>query len=330
MICTHCNNDVKHKERPNRVCSMCHHRFAFEPREGDIMTDVAFRNAIDAVSAGGRLRWGVEHLYYEVCRRRRGFIPGVGTLFLIAAVFFIILLLFGWWPGTGLGLFVFVAGTALAVFVWYRMAHSLIVRVTLEKFNKMWKRWQEVHGTPEGVIIRRKREKRDQTVEPDLGDYSFDRAVICDRGRTVDLLLANNFHFENNCAVLSIGGYPEGPFETVRTMLKRNPRLQVYALHDVRPLGCRMAHRLTSDPAWFKNGGEVKDIGLRPHHTKKFARLYLPSETPHMPPGEGVSEKEAKWLALYGMELAALRPEQIIKAVFKALNDTEEHPDSFG
>jgi hypothetical protein len=27
--------------------------------------------------------------------------------------------------------------------------------------------------------------------------------VICDRAQTVDVLLANNFHFENNCAVLS-------------------------------------------------------------------------------------------------------------------------------
>ena len=64
-------------------------------------------------------------------------------------------------------------------------------------------------------------------LEPDVADYSFDRAVICDRARTVDLLLANNFHFENNCAVLSVEGYPQRVFETVRTMLKRNPQLRL-------------------------------------------------------------------------------------------------------
>ena len=34
------------------------------------------------------------------------------------------------------------------------------------------------------------------------------------------MLLANNFHFENNCAILSIEGYPPNVFETVRAMLK--------------------------------------------------------------------------------------------------------------
>ena len=43
-------------------------------------------------------------------------------------------------------------------------------------------------------------------LDSDIADYSFDRAVICDRARTVDLLVANNFHFENNCAVLAVDG----------------------------------------------------------------------------------------------------------------------------
>ena len=53
-----------------------------------------------------------------------------------------------------------------------------------------------------------------RTFDSDIADYSFDRAVICDRARTADLLIANNFHFENNCAVLSVDGYPPHAFET--------------------------------------------------------------------------------------------------------------------
>src|SRR5207245_10189890 len=104
--------------------------------------------------------------------------------------------------------------------------------------DRVWARWREVHEAPEGVITRKAREEtRRRPAEPDLPDYSFDRAVICDRARTVDLLIANNFHFENNCAVLAIGGYPQGPFETVRAMLRKNPRLQVFALHDATTSG---------------------------------------------------------------------------------------------
>src|SRR5215207_3406209 len=45
--------------------------FAFEPQAKDPVTDMLFLNAIKAVSGDGKIRWGVEHLYYEVCRRKR-------------------------------------------------------------------------------------------------------------------------------------------------------------------------------------------------------------------------------------------------------------------
>src|SRR5262249_35438383 len=112
------------------------------------------------------------------------------------------------------------------------------------KFGNLWDRWVDVHGRPENVIVRVPDPPTPANLESDIGDYSFDRAVICDRARTVDLLVANNFHFENNCAVLSIDGYPKGPFAVIKAMLKRNPRLLVFVVHDSTPEGCRVAHRL--------------------------------------------------------------------------------------
>src|SRR5204863_2586986 len=133
--------------------------------------------------------------------------------------------------------------------------------------DAMWSAWRAaLHDHPKGLIVRKEPAPRPRAAEPDIPLYSFDRAVICDRARTVDLLLANNFHFENNCAVLSVEGYPPGPFATVRTMLQRNPRLQVYALHDATFAGCVLARRLTSDPAWFQGQVRVLDVGLRPGH----------------------------------------------------------------
>ncbi len=44
------------------------------------------------------------------------------------------------------------------------------------------------------------------------------------------LLIANNFDFENNYAVLSITGYPENIFSTVMEILRRNPDLKIYEL----------------------------------------------------------------------------------------------------
>ena len=89
MKCIHCGNDSKYPQRPGRECPKCHQKFVFEPREGDSVTDMLFQNAIKSVSADGQLRRGVEHLYYEVCRRKKGKAAPIGcvAVFLFLAAF---------------------------------------------------------------------------------------------------------------------------------------------------------------------------------------------------------------------------------------------------
>jgi hypothetical protein len=322
MKCIRCQHDSKYRERKGRTCPNCGGKFAFEPREGDRLTDKAFQRAIELVSAEGRVRWGVEHLYYEVCRRKRlppGMVPG---LFLAAGLLLLFGVVFGvsahrlWFVGVLAGL----AGLALGLVAFLLRSGSPFVRVDEETFREMYRRWTEVHGTPAGVIVRMSQPSPPRQMEPDLADYSFDRAVICDRARTVDLLLVNNFHFENNCAVLSIEGYPPGPFETVRAMLKRNPKLAVYTLHDATPKGCRLAHQLATDPAWFATQVKVIDVGLRPIHGARFRGLLQRSKSPSVPAQDGITAWEAAWLGTYSLALAAIRPEQVLKRLFKAIN----------
>ncbi len=334
MKCIRCGQDSRYKDRKSKRCRTCDKPFAFEPREGDPLTDAAFQSAIEAVSAKGRVRWGVEHLYYEVCRRRR---PRAGNLrgwLSILAIF----------PGTFIGFVVMAYAPAfvpagvrlLGALVFGVLAawlvnralsglqpRTLTVGLTLAEFDRMWKRWQTVHGTAKGVIVRKTDAPAPGQVESDLADYSFDRALICDRARTVDLLIANNFHFENNCAVLAVGGYPPRPFETIRAMLRRNPRLQVFTLHDVTVPGCRLAHQLATSPEWFSGSGTVTDVGLRPRHAAPFRGLLLPLGAP-VQPGDGISAEESEWLSQHTLELAAIRPEQVLKRLFRAINRDRE------
>ncbi len=327
MICIRCDYDSKRRERFQRTCPKCRKSFAFDPNGGDILTDLAFQNAINAVSSNGHLRWGVEHLYYEVCRRRPGWRPHGRTLIVVASlvlVFFATYIVSAHPYAAYATLF---TGVVFIIYAGRWLTSRNQLPVTLKKFNRMWERWQQIHGRPESVLTRRSTRDTPVTSEPDVVEYSFDRVVICDRARTVDLLLANNFHFENNCAVLSIEGYPPHVFETVRTMLRRNPRLEIYALHDATGAGCRLAHRLAHDADWFE-GREVIDVGLRPHHAKRYRGLLIEPKHKPVPVGNGVSKKEASWLSVYSLELAALRPEQIIRAVFIAISG--HHHDSFG
>jgi hypothetical protein len=333
--CIRCGHDSKYRERTGRICPRCRGRFAFEPREGDQMTDPGFQACIQQVSSNGQVRWGVENLYYEVCRRenRRASVEGPRKVGIAGA-------------GTGAGAAVlavvsgqgiFAIGAGVAALVALFNLGTAVVRsrrkyapVPLGRFHNMWRQWVQAHGTPESVIVRPEPEKAPpRPVEADIGDYSFDRAVICDRARTVDLLLANNFHFENNCAILSVDGYPPGPFETVRAMLKRNPRLQVFALHDATYAGCALAHRLTNDPAWFQGPVPVVDVGLRPSHAGPFRGLLLLAGSPEQRP-QGLTPDEQAWLTEHTLELAAVRPEQVIKRLYRAINRQVEEDTSSG
>jgi hypothetical protein len=289
--CIHCGTDSKYSERSDGRCK-CGKKFAFEPKTGDRFTDAGFKSAIDAVSLQGQIRWGVEHLYYELCRR---------------------LLNRGWWK------------------IWslLRGSRPRFARLELSTFDGLWQRWKTAHGMPPGLIVRKADPAASKPREADIGDYSFDRAVICDRARTVDLLIANNFHFENSCAVLSIGGYPQGPFETVRTMLKRNPKLHVFALHDASIPGCAMAHTLANDPLWFNGQAPVTDVGLRPSHAGPFRGLFLPPDR-SVGPGQGIGADELLWLNSYLLELAAIRPEQVLKRLFRAINFKEDSTSGSG
>lgn len=313
MKCIRCNHDSKYRDRQDGRCPNCKKPFAFEPQRGGKVTDAAFQAAIDAVSGRGRLRWGVEHLYYDVCRRLNK--KAMGGCFKVAGILAIIGI-FGLGGEQQVLLWGFVAA-AVAVMIGFSQARAASLSKT--DFDQIWRRWCEVHGTPESVIVRKPRPRSERTAEPDLEQYSFDRAVICDRARTVDLLLANNFHFENNCAVLAVHGYPAGPFELVRKMLRRNPRLHAFALHDATPEGCRLAHQLANDPAWFKDQAMVTDVGLRPLHAGPFKRLLLPGSGPVVA-GDGISSLEAEWLSKHTLELAVIRPEQVLKRLFKAIN----------
>jgi hypothetical protein len=313
--CIHCAKDCKYSERPDKKCPHCKHLFAFEPRQGDPFTDGLMQSAIEMVSAKGTIRFGSEHVYYEVCRRLHRKFPFwlppllIGGLAVVLAFF---LPSPARWIVSG-----FLAFAAVASLLVARQKNTVaVIRPT---FDRLWQRWCEVHGTPKGLIVRKEIPTKPPKLEADVADYSFDRAVVCDSEGTVDLLLANQFHFENNCAVLSIDGYPPGIFTLVRAMLKRNPQLQVFVLHDATAKGCRLAHKLAADPEWFGPRIKVIDVGLRPIHANAFKGLWTDPGR-EVKPGDGISAEEAIWLSAHSLALAAVRPEQVLKRLFRAIN----------
>ena len=167
-------------------------------------------------------------------------------------------------------------------------------------------------------------------VSPDVSAYSFDRLVVCDRPEIAQFLIANNFHFENNCAVLSITGYPQSIFDTIMQMLRRNPDLKVYALHDCTPRGIGLVDHLRTSPNWFSNSSAIIiDIGIFPRQIiaagDNMFVLSSESSAPdavQLPPAirQDLSAEELHWLELGNyVELESFSAQRLIQILNRGI-----------
>ena len=188
MICARCGIDSRKKDRISGRCPNCGGQFAFMQGRTDPVSDKTFARAIEVVSGRGQVRWGVEHLYYEVSRRtkltrRSGFAL---TLFAIPVLLGVAMTLA---ERSGIVFFVlFIAALCLVVLSGAMFVKRRRWNMPKARFDDLWKRWCTVHGVPKGLIVRRQEigQMPSRAAEPDLELYSFDRAVICDRSDTVD------------------------------------------------------------------------------------------------------------------------------------------------
>ena len=144
----------------------------------------------------------------------------------------------------------FLASSAIAILSIY--LGNLKVEKTLKgneessinskQFQDWINKWTEINSSLAKMLPSPRDTNKNATINPDVSAYSFDRLVVCDSPEIAQFLIANNFHFENNCAVLSITGYPQSIFDTTMEMLRRNPDLKVYALHDCSPKAVSYTH----------------------------------------------------------------------------------------
>ena len=171
--------------------------------------------------------------------------------------------------------------------------------------------------------------------DPDSTHYSFDRLVVCQNDEIAQVLIANNFHFENNCAILSISGYPQRIFETIMQMLRRNPELRVFAFHDCSPEGIKLAQELRTNPRWFPDETIViVDIGLSPRQILAAKRdMFIQSSkssaqaSRSLPSSlrENLSPVELEWLDRGNfVELESFTPQQLIQVLNRSIANSQQ------
>jgi hypothetical protein len=332
MRCTHCGANTGLRKRKDGRCSQCQHRFAFPTGQ---LTDVQFKRAVDRISGYGKVLFTERNLWYEVQRRWRpsgpwrkayhvfppallGAMPGAVLAFWLSIPGLY------WLPAAG------AAGSVVAsVFGAWSFNRSGpppvgAPSIPFDRFrSEHLSRWIAVHGPIPGLLPPPEQAAAGMpiAVPADVAAFSFDRALVTDRWETAQMLVANRFHFEHNCAVLSMDGYPAGIAGTIREMLRRNPRLTVFALHDASVDGCHLPLALRQ-PEWFPDlEVRIVDLGLRPATARRLRLPGLRGRAAYrLPPLVELHADEVRWLSAgtYA-ELAAVRPMLVMRAAYKAI-----------
>lgn len=195
-------------------------------------------------------------------------------------------------------------------------------------FQVWLNRWRQVNGQVVKLLPPPQEKAGNVTVNPDVTAYSFDRLVVCDSAEIAQLLIANNFHFENNCAVLSITGYPQDIFAVTMTMLRRNPALKVYALHDCSPRGVGLVQQLQSSDRWFQNSNvAIVDVGLTPRQVMSAKGLFVQTSAESAQTAKrintqwvGLSTHEVQWLEAGNyVELESFPPQRLLQVLNRGI-----------
>lgn len=325
MKCIYCNTDNNYKDRQGnrQSCKSCHHPFAFEPKTDSYgINDMQFARAIKDVSADGTLAFTPRHLWYEINRRllaRKVISCGTAVLVLLACV------VLSRRHSPLLPILCVGLGMMAAVPRKPKVKGPRTVKMPFETFERNYlQRWINTHGQVARLLPPANRHARTysgQADAPDVSAYSFDRALITDHSEIAAMLVANNFHFENNCAILSLHGYPFQAADTIKTMLARNPNLKVFALHDASIEGTQLGKTLRNND-WFPDRNvRIIDLGLRPMHVIRGGLIALHGPPLKFPTGTtstSLTAEEIAWLEQgNSAELYAMRPAKLMRAVYQ-------------
>jgi len=212
-------------------------------------------------------------------------------------------------------------------------------RITANQLQDWLDRWARVNGSipqllpsPSSTLSP---SSQDITATPEVTAYSFDRLIVCQTDAIAQMLIANNVHFENNCAILSISGYPQRIFDTTMQMLRRNPELRVFAFHDCSPQGTALVHQLRTNPNWFPDETiAIVDVGLLPRQilaTKRNIILQASQASAqaaqNLAPAvrQGLSSVELQWLeAGYFVELESFSPRTLIQVLQRSIANSQQ------
>ncbi|TVU54551.1 MAG: hypothetical protein EA414_06495 [Arthrospira sp. PLM2.Bin9] len=227
----------------------------------------------------------------------------------------------------GLGLFMIYIGESRRQMLSHTVDKFPMASTELDTWLNLW---SVVNGPIGKLLPPPKQSKSNAVLSPDITSYSFDRLMVCDNSAIAQFLIANNFHFNHNCAIVSITGYPENIFSTILEMAKRNAELVVYAVHDATIRGVSLTHHLRNTPQWFANTTiPIYDVGLTPQQVLNSKGFFIRNSETFEAQSQAISPEisttlspeEIAWLEAGNfVELESLPPAKLLQILSRQFN----------
>ena len=197
-------------------------------------------------------------------------------------------------------------------------------------FHTWLNRWISINDFPDKILASPKISIAQAARNLKTTAFDFDRVVVCDSPKIAQLLLKNNFHFENNCAVMAIDRYPQNIFAPIKEMLDRTPDLKVFAFHDCSPQGLRMIRHLRTEKIWFPDLEiPIISAGILPRHVMNDPDKMVSQSAESIEASQKLAPNlrnlldpaELAWLdAGFYLELESFSPQELIEMLQQAIN----------
>jgi hypothetical protein len=313
MKCPACQTDSKKSDRPDGACPQCRRPFRLDPAVHK-MSDYAMEAILTKVTENRTLKYVNRQLIAAIERRLLKQAKGkrlvaiaflvVGTVLLLFGVPFAIV------PMVIIGLVLGLLGVILYFTAGPTPgAAADLVRAYGET---------PLLVAPKPAHAQLAAGAKGPRKEFDLESYGFDRVIVVQGDDLAEMLIANQFHFQHNAAIVSLDGYPTQVAGLVDRYLQSGAQAAsgatIVLLHDASLDGYgRATHWVASRRL---HPSRIIRAGLTPRQAGKLTPV-MPIVGAQVP--AGLRPADAAWLAKNAVSAAALRPAQLMTLLFNAI-----------
>lgn len=308
MKCPNCQLDSKKPDRPDGACPQCKRPFRLDPPvEGmsDYAVDALVKKITDNLAHKYVKRQLVAALERRFVAKNRAAKRAYIAFWVVGSFVLLVGLVLQFYPI--LIPFCVLLGIFSIIYFATKVDPAAVAQQVATGF-----------GTTANEVAPRELQpaRRGSAREFDLESYGFDRVIVVQGDDIAEMLVANQFHFQHNAAIISIDGYPQHVAAIVDQQLASNQATTVVLLHDASALGYAMAGDWLGRRRLAPN--RVIRAGLSPRQAEKLGPK-------HPPMGElgaharYLPKEDTLWLRTQSVTLASLKPSQIMTLLFNAI-----------